>query len=262
MKRFIDMYAAAFRKTPLVVQTARDQDEPYPEATAIDYALAKGCWMRRDGFGGYIDEKETRLIQAHWQQHPLVAENGAAYADYLAGKVAGWTIDRVVEEMLAHHVSYFPMGWGLRDWDALVQQRPDLVKKASLHMGYRLEVTKASWPRLVKPGQSFMVETVWRNTAVASLPFRWHPAVYLLAPDRGQPIARAVHAEADPRTWTDGKDEILQFTLSVPAATKPGRYTLAVAIEDDCGQPAVALGIEGDDGQKRFVLGHADVIGQ
>jgi hypothetical protein len=259
MQRFIDSYVAAFRKTPLVVQTARDRDEPYPEATAIDYALAKGCWMRRDGFGGYIDEKETRLIQTHWQQHPLVAENGAGYADYLAGKVAGWTIDRVVDEMLAHHISYFPMGWGLRDWEALLQQRPDLVKRASLRMGYRFEVTKASWPRVVKPGQSFTLETVWRNSAVACLPFRWHPAVYLLDPDRGHPLARAVHAQADPRTWTDGREEPLPFTLSVPAEIKPGRYAVAVGIEDDRGEPAIELGIEGNDGQKRFVLGHADV---
>jgi hypothetical protein len=259
MQRFIDSYVAAFRKTPLVVQTARDRDEPYPEATAIDYALAKGCWMRRDGFGGYIDEKETRLLQAHWQQHPLVAENGAGYADYLAGKVAGWTIDRIVDEMLAHHVSYFPMGWGLRDWDALLQQRPDLVKKASLRVGYRFEVTKASWPRAVKPGQSFALETVWRNSAVACLPFRWHPAAYLLDPDRGQPVARAVHAQADPRAWTAGREELLPLTLSVPAEIKPGRYAVAVGIEDDRGEPAIELGIEGNDGQKRFVLGHADV---
>ena len=39
-----------------------------------------------------------------------MAENGAAYADYLAGKVSEWTIDRVVEEMLAHHLGCFPTG--------------------------------------------------------------------------------------------------------------------------------------------------------
>jgi len=196
----------------------------------------------------------------HWPQHPLVAENGAAYADYLAGKVAGWTIDRVVDEMLAHHVSYFPMGWGLRDWEALVQQRPDLVKTASVRMGYRLEVTEASWPQVVKPGQAFTVQAVWRNTAVACLPFRWRPAVYLLDQAREQPLARAVHAKADPRTWTDGREATLQFTLSVPVEVKPGRYALAVAIEDDRGEPAIELAIEGNDGQKRFVLGHADVV--
>ncbi|OHB79571.1 MAG: hypothetical protein A2W31_18125 [Planctomycetes bacterium RBG_16_64_10] len=42
------------------------------------------------------------------------ADHGAADADYLARKVSGWTIDRVVEEMLNHRVSYFPVGWELR----------------------------------------------------------------------------------------------------------------------------------------------------
>jgi hypothetical protein len=259
LKQFIDMYVSSFHKTPLVVQTARDLGEPYPQGTAIDYALQKGCWMRRDGFGGYLDEQETRLLQAHWQQHPLVAENGAAYADYLAGKVSGWTMDRVVDEMLAHHVSYFPMGWGLRDWEALLQQRPDLVKRASLRMGYRLAVTQASWPERVKAGDSFPLQAIWRNTAVAAFPFRWHPAVYLLAPEGGQPSVRAVHADADPRTWVEGHGEPLLFNVPVPAQLRPGRYAVAVAIEDDRGAPAVALGIEGDDGRKRFLLGHVDV---
>lgn len=259
MTTFIDDYLAAFKKTSLVVETARDQGEPYPEGTAIDYALARGCWMRRDGFGGYMSAEETRLIDDHWRRHPLVAENGAAYEDFLAGNVAGWTIDRVVDEMLAHHVSYFPMGWGVGDWDALVVQRPDIVKKVSLRVGYRFEVTKASWPRGVKPGESFAVEAVWRNTAVACLPFHWHPTAYLLSPDHEQPVARVVDAKADPRGWIDGKSEMVRFNVSVPADTKPGRYAVAVAITDDHGQPAIDLGIEGNDGQKRFVLGHVTV---
>ncbi|MCU0874168.1 MAG: DUF4832 domain-containing protein, partial [Pirellulaceae bacterium] len=113
--------------------------------------------------------------------------------------------------------------------------------------------------RVATPGQAFTLETVWRNSAVACLPFRWHPAVYLLDPDRGQPVARAIQAQADPRTWTDGREEPLPFTLSVPAEIKPGRYAVAVGIEDDRGEPAIELGIEGNDGQKRFVLGYADV---
>jgi hypothetical protein len=260
MKRFIDMYVTAFRKTPLVVQTARDHEEPYPEGTAIDYALSKGCWMRRDGFGGYLDQQESRLIKNHWQKHPLVAENGAAYADYLAGKIPGWTIDRIIEEMLAHHISYFPMGWGLRDWRALVQKRPDLVKQASLRIGYRLIVAQASWPETVKAGDSFRVKTVWRNRGVACCPFRWHPAVYLRYPESGQLIGRAVHGGADLRTWVEGREESLSFTISVPNKIKPGRYGVAVAIEDQQGTPAIDLGIEGNDGGKRFLLGQIRVV--
>jgi hypothetical protein len=259
LKRFIDLHVAAFPTTPLVVQTARDQEESYPDATAIDYALSKGCWMRRDGFGGYIDPRETRLIEAQWKTHPLVAENGAAYADYLAGKVAGWTMERVVDEMLAHHVNYFPMGWGLQDWQALHAQRPDLVKKASLQIGYRLVVTEASWPPLARPGESLEVRTVWRNIAVGCVPFPWHPALYLLEPDSGRQVARAVHREADPRAWLAGHDEALRFPLDVPAEIRPGRYAVAVGIEDNRGEPLVALGIEGGDAKHRFLLGHLEV---
>jgi hypothetical protein len=215
--------------------------------------------MRRDGFGGYIDSRETRLIEAQWKIHPLVAENGAAYADYLAGKVAGWTMERVMDEMLAHHVNYLPMGWGLQDWQALHAQRPDLVKKASLQIGYRLVVTEASWPPLARPGESLEVRTVWRNTAAGRLPFPWHPAVYLLVPDSGRQVARVVHRETDPRTWVAGHDEALRFPLAVPAEIRPGRYAVAVGIEDNRGEPVVALGIEGGDAKHRFLLGHLEV---
>ncbi len=259
LKRFIDMYVAAFRKTPLVVQTARDHGEPYPEGTAIDYALSRGCWMRRDGFGGYLHESETRLIEANWKTRPLVAENGGAYADFLDGKVANWTIDGVIDEMLAHHVSYFPMGWGAGDWRTFRQRRPDLVKKASLRMGYRFVVAEAAWPPTARPGETLAIRTVWRNTAVACLPYAWRPAVYLLKTDGNRPVARAVHGEADPRTWTDGQDQPVEFALAIPGDLAPGRYSVAVSIEDQTGRPAVELGIEGGDAEKSFVLGQAEV---
>ena len=50
-------------------------------------------------------ERSAEYEPGHWQQHLLVAENGKAYADYLAGTVPGWTINRVIEEMLDYHVS-------------------------------------------------------------------------------------------------------------------------------------------------------------
>lgn len=260
LKQFIDLHLGAFRRTPLVVQTARDRDEPYPEGTAIDYALSKGCWMRRDGFGGYMHENETRLIESHWRTRPLVAENGAAYADYLDGKVAGWTIDRLIEEMLAHHVSYFPMGWGGQDWQAFSTRRPDLVRKASLRMGYRLIVAEASWPESARTGETLVVDTTWRNLAVARVPYRWHPAAYLLASDGGKRVAGAQAGKADLRAWGEGEDQSLRFSITLPSAIQPGRYAVAVGIEDDRGEPAIELAIEGGDGKRRFVLGKIEVV--
>lgn len=155
--RMIDMHRAAFPNTPLVIQTATDRDVPYPEGTAIDYGIEKGAWMRRDGFGPFLNAEEKKLIVSHRMDSVLVAENGGSLRDYLDGKIKKWwlperpkiTIDEMFGQMLDCHVNYLPLGWGWSDYTALKQQRPDLLDKLALRHGYRLIVTEASWPKLV-----------------------------------------------------------------------------------------------------------------
>ncbi|HEY3321625.1 MAG TPA: DUF4832 domain-containing protein [Planctomycetota bacterium] len=262
LKKFIDMHLAAFKKTRLVVELARDKDEPYPQGTAIDYALEKGCWMRRDGFGGFMHKEESALINEFWKTRPLIAENGWGYRETLAKNPSPQPpppggegeIDKLINEMLAHHTNYFPMGWNAADWKALKEQRPDLVKKIVLRNGYRFVVTQASWPGSAKKGERITIQTSWKNFGVGRLPLKCAPAVYLM--DRDEPVkGRCLTKDVDVRTWYDGEAQQVAFEITVPNDIKPGDHQIAAAIEDQNGTACIELGIVGDDGQKRYVLG-------
>lgn len=131
LKTFVDLHFAAFPTTPLAVNVGPDQDEPYPAGTAIDHALGKGAWMRRDGFGSYVGAADSALMKAEDGQAPLVAEPGRALAEYLDGQVQGYSVDALFQDMLAHGADYIVMGWSADDWRRLESERPDLVATLS-----------------------------------------------------------------------------------------------------------------------------------
>jgi hypothetical protein len=155
---------------------------------------------------------------------------------------SGKDLDGLLDQMLAHHVNYFPMGWGARDWRALAEKRPDLVKRMSTRVGYRFVVTEASWT-------DREVRTVWRNVGVGRLPFRFSPALFLLRD--GQVVKQVVDKNSDPTRWFDGEDHAVSFAVEFPK----DKVQIAVALVDSDGNPRVSLGIEGEDPQRRHMIG-------
>ena len=262
IQRYQNFFFEYFKKTPLAIETATDQNTPFPQGTAVDAAVARGCWMRRDGFGPFVSEGETRFIQEHWKQSVVIAENGDSYVDFLESKVK-WnatggviSIDDVFNQMFAHHVNYFPLGWGGGDYAALHERRPDLIQKASIKAGYRIEVVEAEWPKAPAVHSRLVVRSLWRNTGVGRLPFSRTPALYLLE-SNGRVALQERAGQSDPTQWFAGQDYPVLFSSRTPS--HPGVYRVAVALEDSKGRPDIALGIEGNDGSRRYVLGEMDV---
>jgi len=261
-KNRIDEFMDAFKRTPLVIQTASDQNTAYPEGTAIDYALEKGAWMRRDGFGNYVSADESKFLKANWKRSLVIAENSQALGDFLDGNVRKWwdkdgkpiTIDDLFDEMLDHRANYFPMGWSLGQYELVERERPDLWRKASLSAGYRMIVREASWPATSSITRPLVVKTTWRNTGVGRLPFPYVPALRLLDQSENT-VATACRADIDVTRWHENEDQQVEFTCTLDESVVPGVYKVAVSIEDAASGPAVQLGIEGDDGNKRYVLG-------
>lgn len=268
--RFIDAHAAAFKKTPLAVQMACDKDTPYPEGTAIDYALKLGFWMRRDGFGQFINSDEAAAMQEHWKSSLMIAENGGSVADYAAGKIHQYylgdrqkpvSVDDLFDEMLSFHCNYIPLGWGDGDW-AVLKDRPELLKKVWMKMGYRLVITEATLPVEVRAGQTATIEHTWKNVGVGRLPFACPLAFYLAGAD-GKVVQVQRDDSIDQTHWYQDGPHALQHTFAVPKYLPPGSYTLLVALVDRAsGKPAIALGIAGDDGRRRYALGTMTVPGQ
>jgi len=265
--RFIDAHLRAFKKTPLVVQTASDKDTPYPEGTAIDYALAKGCWMRRDGFGPYINDAEKRLLQGHWRHSLVIAENGGSLVDFARGRIRRWwspgaepiTLEDLFDQMLELHCNYIPLGWGDRDWDVL-RHRPELLKKLWMKMGYRFLLREATFPRRIAPGAKLKVRHTWENVGVGRLPFAYPLAFYLIDVE-GRIVQTYIDGTFDETGWVAGKTHTFSHEFLVPRDAAPGTYYLAVALVDPkTRKPAIALGIEGSDGERRYILGVVRVV--
>jgi hypothetical protein len=261
-KSRLDEFRAAFKKTPLVMETACDENTPYPEGTAIDYAVDHGLWMRRDGFGNYVSPEESAYLKANWKRSLIVAENAQSLDNFLNGKVRKWwdenakptTIDQLFDEIFDHHVNYFPLGWSQQAYELVERERPDLWKKASLKTGYRMIVAEASWPKTASASGAVDFTTTWRNTAVGRLPFPYVPTLYLLDAD-GKAVAKAAQPAADATKWYENEGHAVEFKLTLAEGIAPGEYKVAVGIEDENAKPAIRLGIDGDDGQRRHVLG-------
>ncbi len=261
IERYQDFFLKNFKKTPLAIETASDQDTPFPEGTAVDAAVAKGCWMRRDGFGPFVSTNETRFIQDHWKESLVIAENGDSYVDFLNSQVK-WgngkviSIDDVFTQMFAHHVNYFPLGWGGADYAALRDRRPDLISTASMKAGYRFEVFEAQWPSSPAPDSPISVRSLWRNTGVGRLPFPRTPTLFLIGADGRVALEEAAKL-GDPTQWFAGKDYPVVFSAKAPS--RRGVYRVATGLANPAGKPDIALGIEGNDGTRRYVLGQMEV---
>jgi hypothetical protein len=265
--RFTDAHLAAFKKTPLAVSMSCDKDTPYPEGTAIDYALARGCWMRRDGFGPYISDAEERVMKAHWKTSLVIAENGRGLFEHVTGKIRRYwlpdspviTMASVFDQMLDFHCNYIPLGWGDQDWDVL-RWRPALLKQLWMKMGYRLVVRKATFPSEARRGNSITVKHTWANEAVGRLPVAY-PLAFYLADTLGN--VRLIHLDRnfDETAWYDDKPHTFTSQIEVPGDLPPGDYFLALALIDpESGKPAIALGIESSDSERRYVLGTIEVL--
>lgn len=260
--RFIDLHLAAFRRTPLVVNMGRDQDTPYPSGTAIDHALAHGCWMRRDGFGVFLSEEEIREMQAHWKTSVLVAENGLAYRDHALGRVrrpgepnaAPIPLERVIEEMLDLHCNYIPLGWGWEDWQT-IRWRPDLLKQAWRSMGYRIAVREARLPETVARGERVVIETEWVNLGVGRLPVA-HPLAVYLVDAAGASREVLLDESFDETAWYANEPHRFAHEVTMPRDITAGEYRVAVALVDRVTRtPAIALALEEHDTERRYLLG-------
>ncbi len=102
-KRIVDLYVAAFPRTPLVFMS--------DDAEVLGYALSHGAGLRRDGVGSpwheqnWIGSKKyagVSQMASAWQRAPVVFE---WFGDYEYLKSKQWSYDAAVEFMLKNHVT-------------------------------------------------------------------------------------------------------------------------------------------------------------
>jgi hypothetical protein len=225
-------------------------------------ALERGLTLRDDSIlveAGEAAYHSAALAQGVWQKRPVILES----EHYGPSKRRGCWGDgsKYLEAVEAYHASYASIHWWPREF--LAENR-ELVDRINRRLGYRLQITKASWPKQITVGQSANLSYSVRNAGVAPCYPGGHTAFTLKGTDGG---IGAVFTDEQfdvrslaPAAPDQAKPTERQLSVVIPANLKPGLYSLHVSVGTRVGTPAIALPLESEDGQHRYRLGQLHLV--
>jgi len=248
-KALIDLYIDAFKHTPLLMN--------FDELHALSYGTERGagwrldCWgdMGRPGrnfahmFDAYPQGVARAGIQEVWKRSPVSLESCGTPGSWYQWK---FDLDYIFDQALRWHASTI----NIKSTAIPAEWRPkfdEFQKK----IGYRFMLRKFEYPSGVRQGQMAPISMWWFNGGVAPI-YR----DFVLALQFGPEVIRT---SADLRQWLPG-DSVVDESVYVPEALKPGKYPVRVAILDPrTGQPAVKLAIDGREPDGWYRVGEIEV---
>ncbi|MGH9397041.1 MAG: DUF4832 domain-containing protein [Terriglobia bacterium] len=257
-KRLIDVYLAAFTRTPLLMN--------FDQPAALAYGVSHGagwrldCWgdmgelrgERKSGRSEMLDVYPEQIvrtgIQNAWERSPVSLETCSVPGFWLK---QGWNLDYILNQALRWHVSYvniksspIPGPWK--------EQFDNFEQK----MGYRFILRRLEYPRSVKAGAMMPVHMWWLNAGVAPV-YRDYILAIELYSAKGSDV---IQTAAQVKQWLPG-DAVFDGTVYVPTDLKPGTYRFRVALLDSRTRlPAIRLAIEGRQPDGWYDLGSIIVI--
>jgi hypothetical protein len=218
----------------------------------IHYAREHGLALRDDSIMVEPGDREylsAQMAQEFWPIRPVILESqhyGHAIADGTWGDGSGYL--RAIE---AYHASYVSIHWWPREF---LEANSALIDQVNLRLGYRLQITEASWPEQLHVGDRLEFSASWRNAGVAPCLPGGYPAITLQDANGG--IAAVLVDETfDVRDLPPGESRPQFSWFCVPALVQPGEYQLYVSIGDGTGTPRIALPLAGADPHNRYRLG-------
>jgi hypothetical protein len=245
-QQIVDMYLRAFPKTPLVYMS--------DDAEVMNYALAHGAGLRRDGVGDPWHEARWADTPAYanvptmgdaWKHAPIVFEWFLDF-DYLTAH--HWSFDSAVNFMLKNHVTMINDNLGPVPPEVM----PQLEKLARL-AGYRFVLRELTEPKAIHAGDSLPLTMQWENVGVGKLYRDYTLSVEVLNAAKAV-VATGVVA-SDPREWLPGKTTATA-SIPLPASLPPGEYSLSLGLFDTAGQrPPLHLAIDAPDTDGWYSVG-------
>lgn len=269
-KAHVDLYCKHFRQTLLAISDDfAGSGEPGAHLPITDYALSKGVTLRDDSICVQPPPRSwfhAELAQAFWPKLPVVLE----HEHYGPSKARGAWGDgslllRSVEE---YHASYMSIHWWPR---ILLEENREIIEKINRRIGYRLQLREASFPKQVRLGETFTIETTWANAGVAPC-YPGGCIGFAFKDDQGGIVAAFADESFDVRDLKVGPPGdapthvvisrlvIAEKTYGFAPATEPGGYDLYVSIGRRDATPRIALPHDGDDGHHRYKIGAVTVL--
>lgn len=268
VRTHLDLHARHFKRTLLAAND--DFSNQGRGLEVLDYARKLGMTLRDDSIlvqCGAQAYHHAYVAHRFWPDLPVILE-GEHYGSSVQRGCWG-DGSRFMDAIEEYHASYATVHWYPREF---LEKNRELVRKANLRLGYRLQLLEASWPAEVKPGEPLLMGYRWRNAGVAPCYPGGRPAVTLKdakggiagvfvdeefdmralpvgPPDQAMPVGREMKSQSQ------ASRPLMPFALPPANILKPGRYTLWISVGDRTGGPQIALPLPDGDGQKRYKLG-------
>lgn len=278
LKGVIDRYAAAFPHNDLALSYSYDPDSPkalwdgptdlydpaftktyndYLRYSAFDYALAKpNVTFRRDGAGGAVHSNERRLNDEAFRtlaKGPMASEFLDGYARSKQGR-PGW-VEWKVDDALSLHPNYVNLlGWQGADALAFLRERRNPIDKGLRRMGYRLVPTKVTYPRRVRNGQPFAVESEWTNEGAGRAMRDYHLRLSLCDP-KGATAATCDAGAIETSRWVEGSRYKVSKAVTFTGVTEGGEFELRMSVHDPKTGRTIALPLAGSRADGPYPLG-------
>jgi hypothetical protein len=231
--------------------------------SGFDYALhRKNITFRRDGCGGAVHSNERRLNEESFSKYKRAPFFGEFLGGYAACKKGGtnW-VAWMIEDALSLHPNYLNLlGWQAEDARNFIHERPDLVLKGSLQMGYRFVPTQIEYPSALPNNASFELSSTWLNRGVGRALRNYHLQFFLIAADNSKipEIPDSAGHELPTASWINGKSYVLKHRLRFPRLPAAA-YQLALSMSDPKTGRAITLPLHHENNDAVYPIGRIEV---
>jgi hypothetical protein len=252
-KQHIDLYAKYFKNTQLVVNDDLGQ-------VACEYGRQKGFTIRDDSPMWATCISTQVSYEPYWPVTPTIIETDWYQSCVSRGS---WSDQCYSDVLEAYHASWIDDHGAYSTFWA--NEKP-LINALNLRVGYRLQVTEASWPAAGLVGQigaRFILK--WRNAGVAPCYKGGFPAITLKNAS-GAVAVTAVDTLFDVKRLQPGPKTTFgpvladSIGVNLPANLAVGTYQVFISVGAKDGTPIYCLPYNNDDGSKRYPLGTIAVV--
>ncbi|MCK9639305.1 MAG: DUF4832 domain-containing protein [Prolixibacteraceae bacterium] len=266
LKKIIDAYINAFRKTPLVIPIASNRPH------LLQYATENGAGWRADCFGDMNWQMMNYYTQAlagdnalgSWKKGPVAWESCWEAKKWVE---QGWSLRFIFNYGLALHGSV------LNNKSATLPEGEEVkaeIIRFLKRLGYRFVLKEFSHEEKVKAGSRFELSMKWQNAGSAPC-YRPYRLAFRITDNLGQEQKGGTFiSSVNVKNWMPGdmvlnpqeylKDPVdlplgeineVKESINLPGDLKPGKYKLSIAIVGEewdkvnAEKPVVRLGIKG-----------------
>jgi hypothetical protein len=267
-KKYIDIYRRHWRRTQLCLSDDfAGHDQPGSHFRITDYAFSQGVTLWDCSILVQPPPRSwyhSEMAQQFWPSMPVILEH-----EHYGGSVArgAWDKELLLKAVEDYHASYLYIHWWPREE---LEANRDIIARINRRMGYRINMTEASWPAEIRKNEPFRIRSSWRNVGVAPCYGGGYPC-FTIKNGQGGIVAVLVDTEFNVKSLPvaePGKAEAaerdVEFTVArafqnsfgtFSRSCPTGRFDIYFSVGTVYGSPTLQLPYPEDDGHKRYRMG-------